>query len=546
MQEATADERPASQAVYAQPLTTDDRNVLRKLEKSPWNRLHSIDEDARWVEQVADALPGDLPFVANLRCGAWYLSPKVRDGSADETYCYFKSTDGHANEWSFSLKRPNLDVARVIQQRGGVVIVDSTRRGKSLPDALSKTIPIWCAVLTEASRRKYGGDGGVIHDASTTTVHMAPPFREVNASKETTLRTPRHQVPPSEHAQMERRISAWVEQLLHSDLPIPQLDRPLLPFFLTRPASATDEAQTITQLSQSCLPTTQCYPVVLLSASRRVEVPTSSLDGSFYYTQGSGDDEELWSFGLSPKLFWDASVRSEIMSGPPDGIAERIRLVVARHNESSAEPPGSSAATCVQIGKTCCFLALGTTPKSVTADYSLVIDCGSIIPSTVASPEDPVVHCPVAPGKKGLRDFRAALDRILILAAKTLYSEDGLAKAGATILVMDSNEAVSDAQVAIVVALLAAFYTHALQPDVSNATQRVEAQNGPAHLCPTLDRARLHRQKSLTKEEIRRRLQWVVSQVPQANPSRGHMQRVNEVLLEAVGREANQGDRVST
>ncbi|CAO1614133.1 unnamed protein product [Jaminaea pallidilutea] len=544
MQEATVDERPASQAVYAQPLTTDDRKVLRKLEKSPWNRLHSIDEDARWVEHVADAVPGDLPFVANLRCGAWYLSPKVHVGSADETYCYFKSTDGHAGEWSFSLKRPNLDVARVIQQRGGVVIVDSTRRGKSLPDALSKTIPIWCAVLTEASRRKYGG--ALVHDAPATTVQMALPFREVNASKETALRTPRHQVPPSEHAQMKTRISAWVQQLLHSDLPIPRLDRPLLPFFLTRPAHASDEAQIITQLSQSSLPTAHCYPVVLLSASRRVEVPTPSLDGSFYYTQGSGDDEELWSFGLRPKLFWDASVHSEIMSGPPDGIAERIRLVVARHNESSAEPPGSPAATCVQIGTTCCFLALSTAAKSAVADYSLVIDCGSSVTSTAAAPEDPVVHCPVAPGKKGLRDFRAALDRILTLATKTLYSEDGLAKAGATILVMDSNEAVSDAQVAIVVALLAAFYTHALQPDASNATQRIEAQNGPAHLCPTLDRARSHRQKSLTKEEIRRRLQWVVSQVPQANPSRRHMQRVNEVLLEAMSREADQGDRVST
>ena len=27
------------------------------------------------------------------------------------------------------------------------IIVDSTRRGKAMPDALSKTIPIWCAVI---------------------------------------------------------------------------------------------------------------------------------------------------------------------------------------------------------------------------------------------------------------------------------------------------------------------------------------------------------------------------------------------------------------
>jgi tRNA A64-2'-O-ribosylphosphate transferase len=33
-----------------------------------------------------------------------------------------------------------------IVENGGAVLVDSTRRGKRMPDALSKTVPIWCAV----------------------------------------------------------------------------------------------------------------------------------------------------------------------------------------------------------------------------------------------------------------------------------------------------------------------------------------------------------------------------------------------------------------
>jgi hypothetical protein len=32
------------------------------------------------------------------------------------------------------------------------VLVDSTRRGKRIPDALSKTVPIWCAVINRAVR----------------------------------------------------------------------------------------------------------------------------------------------------------------------------------------------------------------------------------------------------------------------------------------------------------------------------------------------------------------------------------------------------------
>lgn len=37
------------------------------------------------------------------------------------------------------------------------IIVDSTRRGKRFPDALSKTIPIWCAVINRAAFKKSGG-----------------------------------------------------------------------------------------------------------------------------------------------------------------------------------------------------------------------------------------------------------------------------------------------------------------------------------------------------------------------------------------------------
>lgn len=38
-------------------------------------------------------------------------------------------------------------------ERGGCIIVDSTRRGKRFPDSMSKTIPIWCCVLNRAIER---------------------------------------------------------------------------------------------------------------------------------------------------------------------------------------------------------------------------------------------------------------------------------------------------------------------------------------------------------------------------------------------------------
>jgi len=38
----------------------------------------------------------------------------------------------------------------LVAQKGGCMIVDSTRRGKRFPDSMSKTIPIWTCVLNRA------------------------------------------------------------------------------------------------------------------------------------------------------------------------------------------------------------------------------------------------------------------------------------------------------------------------------------------------------------------------------------------------------------
>lgn len=90
------------------------------------------------------------------------------------------------------------------------IIVDSTRRGKSMPDALSKTIPVWITVMNRF----------LFPDI---TAHHA-------------LRTPDTVVPPSEHSQMEARIDGFVEQfkvgiflkfcIHHLTLQVPQ-PRPL-------------------------------------------------------------------------------------------------------------------------------------------------------------------------------------------------------------------------------------------------------------------------------------------------------------------------------
>lgn len=93
--------------------------VLGELKRSTLsipNRLRSIKQDANFVSEVAAAY--ELPLVANERCGSWYISPEQKKQSA-----YFKSTDGHMAQWSFSLRRLNLQVLETIGKFDGYVVL---------------------------------------------------------------------------------------------------------------------------------------------------------------------------------------------------------------------------------------------------------------------------------------------------------------------------------------------------------------------------------------------------------------------------------------
>ena len=126
------------------------RKLIKRRETSICYRLKSIYYDSQFVKKAIGVIRplksggGAMPEVyANLRNGAWYLP--LFYGTA-----YFKSTDGHSHKWNFSFKRLNLHFALSAAENNGAILVDSTRRGKQYPDALSATVPIWCAVINRA------------------------------------------------------------------------------------------------------------------------------------------------------------------------------------------------------------------------------------------------------------------------------------------------------------------------------------------------------------------------------------------------------------
>ena len=87
-----------------------------------------------------------------------------------------------------------------------LIVVDSTRAGKRLPDALSKTVAIWCAVINRAIRLRGG-----IPSPSPSDIAAADPDPDLDVDVD--LRTPPGAVSPHEHAQIAARLDGWATAL---------------------------------------------------------------------------------------------------------------------------------------------------------------------------------------------------------------------------------------------------------------------------------------------------------------------------------------------
>ncbi|KAF9279768.1 hypothetical protein BGZ68_007708 [Mortierella alpina] len=210
--------------------------------------------------------------------------------------------------------------------------------GKRVPDALSKTIPIWCATINNAVRKCALSnqakelqlhDYERIHESgqSTREAHDAQNSSSSDSAMEhckegvyrdvfdsSMLRVPAlnaerwdtryHSLPSlisrSEHAQIADKIDGFADKLMRFTDMTPlttRLQKPIRPIWLT-PQSflLKDNLPDYSQVG--------FLPVICLSASRVVQDGMEERDG-YLYVQGSGDDEEMWAKGLRPDLFWD-------------------------------------------------------------------------------------------------------------------------------------------------------------------------------------------------------------------------------------------------
>jgi tRNA A64-2'-O-ribosylphosphate transferase len=344
--------------------------VLYELKKSTLsihNRLNSIQTDSTFVTAVASAYK--LPLIANERCGSWYIPPHQKAEGA-----YFKSTDGHMGQWAFSLRRLNIQIFNILEEASGCIIVDSTRRGKSMPDALSKTVPIWCAVWNSV---------------------LFPQLLD-----EARLNTPSDVVSGSEHALIEQRIERFADDLRGLDLNLVQLKnkvkKPLKPIWVTWESILPDEAPHFDHF----------VPIVLCTASKKVKGTEISEGG---YIQGAGDDSEGWSHGLTPPIFWE---NEELLLRTPEPELPGLIRSLLHSNKIETKNPLKSI-------KPTSWLQVGTTGEirdTVIYDrFDLVIDCSKSFDAVLESRyTDRYLHLPCATGKVGTRELKPQLYKIPI------------------------------------------------------------------------------------------------------------------------------------
>lgn len=285
-------------------LRRDSRKEFRSLK----NRLHSIILDNAFLENEVIPFFEQFPVIPNERCGLWYCKPL-----SYSTTSYFKSTDGHMNQWDFSLRRLNLHLLPLLSTNQGIIIVDSTRRGKKIPDALSKTVPIWCAVLNQ-----------ILHEDS--------PLEEC-------LFVPPGTVSTIEYEIIKQKLPGLLQKV--QDLGI--ISKEMLKSFFgekfLRPIwvypgcsilSSSYDPFTGKDLQVTWNTESDIIPLILTTVSYQVQDGVDVRE-DFTYVQGAADDHELWSNGLTPEIFWEnIDVFQDAMKTNEELIETSSRILEAK------------------------------------------------------------------------------------------------------------------------------------------------------------------------------------------------------------------------
>lgn len=243
-----------------------------------------------------------------------------------------------------------------------------------MPDALSKTVPIWICVLNRVLF-PYDAEAG-------------------------RLRTPEDVVSRSEHTQIEERVLAFVKDTRSLMLDLcalrQKLDgRPMVPVWVTPDMS-------LSSLSSEA----GRNRVVLCTAASGQTMSASSLGSA--YVQGAADDSESWALGLDAASFWTHTER--LLSASEDELPNTIEKIlsggICEADHSCTKPsligPGSTI-----------WIAKNSAVKRCVQTFDIVIYCSeNIIDEMEPEFTKRCIQLSCGVGKVGSRQLRSQLPKI--------------------------------------------------------------------------------------------------------------------------------------
>ena len=380
-------------------------------------RLLSIERDFKFVENAVALqkrkCDGPLwPVLANQRCGSWYAHPLEQSSSS----CYFKSTDGHVGTWAFSLKRLNLPVLDVLSSCGGCFIVDASK-SKTLPDSLSRTIPIWCAVI----------NASVVRLAEQHGIELGANLWRNNSQQ--FLFTPSEVISNEERREILAKLDQHVADFLASgsidvEWLLRTVKKPLRPYWICNSAGADS-------IELPCYESNKYYCIVCISCS----APKTSRSDVPWYMAGAADDDETCLRGLTPALFWD-NRKIILAGGGSDGDTDRIINVLVRQAQQDDEEwyhhsgrTDGGAKNFSMIGRS--GIAIGTRragrPPDCWDHFDAVLNVTTMEYDGLVSGEDvprgkTYLCCPVAEGKKDKKELERWLAVAIVFAVTNLVA----------------------------------------------------------------------------------------------------------------------------
>lgn len=343
-----------------------------------------------------------------------------------------------------------------------------------MPDALSTTIPIWCAVLNRV-------------------LLPAHPLSQQ-------LFLPPHLL-PSTHAQVAALLPSFAAALRALGLALPTaLTKPLRPLWVT-PDSALGRDGDGDGDGAGVL-FDEYRPVICCTASRRVVGSEVDERG---YVQGAGDDTENWACGLTPGVFW-AHV-DELLAAPEADLPDLISRLVARH-ESAREDASPASYKQLTARISVCPLPLNPPPLNPP---TTPVAC-HIALTTASTPRDTWLRSPtyleagLGKSKTASRNLRTALPDICAFAAGFL--EKGASSGDGPRQVVVACDSGKDVSVGAALALSCYLF-----------------DDGGRFRVPGED-------VSFTKTLVKARLGGIMTAYPEANPSRQTLQSVNSFLMD--------------